>query len=464
MSGFKLACEDNFFIYSKLEQLRKSLMRSNNEQKANNASRILQALARFPLPIVSGKLAEHLVQGVGPWWASQIDTWLEAKPKKRKASPQPPQKKAFYSPKFGSLEWVCLMCLYRSEEPAAFYDIPYLATKFLSEYSFTDFENTEKALFLLEKNGLGIEEDGKVKITELGAEVAKRVQTECPTVKKSVCAFNPDSWFVPEAAKTDNKGKKIGEFEIVLVVDSAERLENDFGVVLDRLGGRNLLVEKRKLWIGDYQWMMKVGKDEFSMNWVVERKTADDLVHSIIDYRYEEQRVRMKMSGAKCVYLLEGKTPKSSGRISQSTLLNSLISTKINYGFQVKVTAETKETFNWLARVTNTLYKQATGWTISDLANLETFEEFSNRTNPGYEITVKEVFGKQLRGIEKIGEQSTLAILKLYNTPMLLYQAIIEARSKGKRQLGRFLKTFRLENGNLVQKSTRDGLLSLFLG
>ena len=73
MSKFKLRCEENTFIHEKLEKLRVKLIKSNNEQKAVNAKRIQCALEKFPLPIFSGKQAEDLLQGVGPWWASCID-------------------------------------------------------------------------------------------------------------------------------------------------------------------------------------------------------------------------------------------------------------------------------------------------------------------------------------------------------------------------------------------------------
>ena len=37
MSKFKLACEENYFIYSKIENERKKYLRLKEDQKSNNA-------------------------------------------------------------------------------------------------------------------------------------------------------------------------------------------------------------------------------------------------------------------------------------------------------------------------------------------------------------------------------------------------------------------------------------------
>ena len=66
MSKFKISCEENTFIYEKLENLRKKLLQSKDDQKARNAKRILSAIERFPLPILSSKTDLTFIQGVGP--------------------------------------------------------------------------------------------------------------------------------------------------------------------------------------------------------------------------------------------------------------------------------------------------------------------------------------------------------------------------------------------------------------
>ena len=47
---------------------------------------------------------------------------------------------------------------------------------------------------------------------------------------------------------------------------------------------------------------------DYVLDFIVERKTADDLAASIVDGRYEEQKVRLKNCGINnVIYLIEGK-------------------------------------------------------------------------------------------------------------------------------------------------------------
>ena len=150
-------------------------------------------------------------------------------------------------------------------------------------------------------------------------------------------------------------------------------------------------------------------------------------------------------------------------KIKPSTLTASLLSTNINYGFRIKTTNDSVETLNWLARFTSELYQEITGWTHEKIMSLPLFEHFYQSTNPNYQLTVKEVFGKQLRSIDKIGEHSTLAITESYPTPLHFYNEICKAAKKGKRALGRFLKEIKLKNGNSLSKNTRNAVQKLFL-
>ena len=459
MSKFKISCEENTFIYEKLENLRKKLLQSKDDQKARNAKRILSAIERFPLPILSSKTALTFIQGVGPWWASEIEKWLSQKPQKRKASPIINTKRVLYIPTYKSPEWVCMMCMNISESPIASYDIPYIVSHFLNDYDVFAPENAKSVLgFLCDKN-LAIEDSGLYNLTDLGAEIIGKIQAECPTiVKKNVEKFDPDSWITENCEKDEEITNNSDFFSIVLIVDTAERLAMDFNTIFDRLCCRNIAVERRKLWVGDYQWICRTKENgktvDLALNLVVERKTADDLAHSIVDFRYEEQKIKMKMSQAHCIYLLEGKNPQKSSKISTGTLLNSLISTKFNYGFQIKVTQDSKDTLNWLARLTSGIFQQVSSWSSEKLFNLPTFDDFYDETNPFANITVKEIFGKQLRALDKIGEQNTLAVLKKYPTPFIFYSEISSAAKKGKRSLNSFLKSIKLDNGNILNKNT----------
>ena len=144
--------------------------------------------------------------------------------------------------------------------------------------------------------------------------------------------------------------------------------------------------------------------------------------------------------------------------------MNSLFSTKFNYGFQIKVTQNSKDTLNWLARFTSAIFEEVSSWSSDQILALPTIDEFYDQTNPYFGITVKEIFGKQLRALDNVGEHNTLAVLNRFPTPLVFYNAVKEAQGKGKRGLATFLKAIKLGNGNVLNKSTRETLTNLFLG
>jgi ERCC4-type nuclease len=468
MVKLKLLCEENEFLMIQLENSRKQLVKAGQDQKAQNAKRIIQALQVFPLPVKSGKMAEELLRGTGPWWAGEMEKWLKTRPEKRKATPVKLEKKIPYLPQYESIEWACLMCL-SFEAPILPYDVAFLAKKYLN-YMIPETSNVSDVFEKLNKIQLvQCDEEGAFCLTPYGISVIPKIQ-HCLTVKKTVFeTFDPESWIFEHGENKENQEDGfLKDFQIVLIVDAAERLSMDFSTIATRLSFRDLLVEKKKLWIGDYQWVCRTkvkGKvKDFSLGYVVERKTADDLAHSIVDYRYDEQKIKMKLSQANCFYLLEGTVPKGSNKITSTTLINSLLSTKFNFGFQIKITKDATDSLNWLARMTSALYQKVSKMSSIDFQALQTFEEFQSETNPNEGRTVNEVFGKQLRALDDVGEQSTLAILKSFSTPLQFYQSLKAAKAKGQRSLNNFLKSVKMSNGYSIQKKTRQLLVDLFLG
>lgn len=89
-----------------------------------------------------------------------------------------------------------------------------------------------------------------------------------------------------------------GTFEICLVLDIREvRALNDRDYLTEKLAERGVSIIKRALDIGDMAWVARLnyptldGTDEIVLDYVVERKRMDDLVASIKDGRYTEQKV-----------------------------------------------------------------------------------------------------------------------------------------------------------------------------
>ena len=99
----------------------------------------------------------------------------------------------------------------------------------------------------------------------------------------------------------------------VLLLDAREVFSRrDRSEMHSRLLQANIPCEKVQLPLGDMLWVARrkrLGHEvDFVTNFIVERKTMADLALSIIDGRYEEQKMRLEQSGLRRrIYLVEGK-------------------------------------------------------------------------------------------------------------------------------------------------------------
>lgn len=155
-------------------------------------------------------------------------------------------------------------------------------------------------------------------------------------------------------------------FTVQLVLDSREvRAKNDRDYIHDELVklGVNTLV--RPFELGDFFWVAKcrepglLGRlgeegDEIALDWIIERKRLDDLVGSIKDGRFQEQKFRFRKLGVQnVVYIIEDFT-MSSERISQfhDAIETAIGSTQVIDEYFVKRTMKLDDTIRYLARMT----------------------------------------------------------------------------------------------------------------
>ena len=142
--------------------------------------------------------------------------------------------------------------------------------------------------------------------------------------------------------------------EVILFVDNREkRNQSDGNYLFDRLIKSGLRVELKSLPLGDFVWVLRVHHNteeidekvpltqietkkkkkavvkftDYLLDFIVERKTADDLAASIMDGRYEEQKYRLKGCGLNnVIYLVEG-SPGQYCKIPESVLKKAQIHT-----------------------------------------------------------------------------------------------------------------------------------------
>ena len=162
--------------------------------------------------------------------------------------------------------------------------------------------------------------------------------------------------FAPEIVKA-------GSFTVHLLLDNREvRARNDRDYIQDNLKTCGINPITRPLQVGDAMWIAceKGGRNrEIVLDHIVERKRLDDLVASIKDGRFHEQKFRLAKSGLKHVtYIIEDFTLKEADRAMQDAMDTAISSTQVVNGFFVKRTGKLDDTIRYLARMTKRLAKE----------------------------------------------------------------------------------------------------------
>ena len=161
-------------------------------------------------------------------------------------------------------------------------------------------------------------------------------------------------------------------FTVHLILDNREvRSRTDRDYIQDELSKRGAKPIMRSLEIGDALWVAKchdanflsrVGAegDEVVLDWIAERKRLDDLIGSIRDGRFHEQKFRQKRSGVRnVIYMVEemAMDPMSFDRYEEA-VQSAIASTQVVNGYFLKKTQKLDDTIRYLARMTALLKRQ----------------------------------------------------------------------------------------------------------
>ncbi|KAA3675350.1 crossover junction endonuclease MUS81 [Paragonimus westermani] len=248
-----------------------------------------------------------------------------------------------------------------------------------------------------------------------------------------------------------------GTYKLILLVDVREhfglnRVKQLLPPVLQSLG---VNCESRALPVGDFLWIGRwttASGDQIEavLDYVVERKRADDLAASIVDGRFQEQKVmfclifvsfctirqyRMKRTLlAHPICLIEECASMRNQRLPFETLLQAVANCQIIDGFQVMVTRCPEDTVDLLAALTETLHRQcsldlyicspsvAKRDSNGSLHGLR-WSDFVQLANKSPDPTVRDMFARQLLQIHGCSSCKVAAVLDTYPTPLSLFQA-----------------------------------------
>jgi crossover junction endonuclease MUS81 len=250
-------------------------------------------------------------------------------------------------------------------------------------------------------------------------------------------------------------------FTVELVLDIREiRAKVDRDYMQEHLIKSGVKPIMRALALGDVTWVAKLKQpgllsrrgcegDEVVLDYIVERKRLDDLVSSIKDRRFIEQKFRLQKSGIKNkIYIIE----EFTGDFSQyeSHIATAIASTQVINGFFVKKTQRMDDTIKYLVNMTAILKKIyetkplhviptnviTMGNYLPLLSHLAvkepdkdyhiTYDAFASLSSKSDSLTLRDVFLKMLMCTRGLTGEKAIEIQKRWPTP----NSLVEAYSK----------------------------------
>lgn len=263
-------------------------------------------------------------------------------------------------------------------------------------------------------------------------------------------------------------------FRVELVLDRREIFgKNDREYMQDNLTAKGVKPIMRSLELGDVLWVAKLHDpgllsrrgaqgDEIMLDYIMERKRLDDLVGSIKDGRFHEQKFRLRKSGIKnVVYLVEEITMSTDHfQKYQEAVASAIASTQVVNGYFVKKTQKMDDTIRYLVSMTNLLKEKyerkplhiiptdiiTTGNYLPLLDHLEkkdpgidyhtTYPAFACLTSKSETLTLRDVYLKMLMCTKGVTGEKAIEIQKRWKTPIEFVEAYrkIEGNSGGGEQ------------------------------
>ncbi|KAF9870036.1 hypothetical protein CkaCkLH20_12516 [Colletotrichum karsti] len=258
-----------------------------------------------------------------------------------------------------------------------------------------------------------------------------------------------------------------GSFTVHLALDNREvRALKDRDYIQDELTKKGVKPIVRALEIGDAQWIAKCNDpaalsrhggegDEVVLDWIVERKRLDDLVGSVKDGRFHEQKFRLRKSGVKNVIYIVEEISMDSGYFQkvEEMVQSSIASTQVVNGYFLKKTQKVDDTIRYLARMTFMLKKMyerkallvipTTVLTAQNylplLKHLRekepssgyyiTYPAFASLASKSDMMTLRDIYLKMLMTTRGITGEKALEIQKRWKTPHDFIKAFEECGS-----------------------------------
>jgi crossover junction endonuclease MUS81 len=269
-----------------------------------------------------------------------------------------------------------------------------------------------------------------------------------------------DSISLPNLAPFTPTVLPAGSYTIHLTIDNREvRSKEDRTYIPTQITSLGITPIQRSLSLGDAFWTAKPkttpsnphSSEEYILPHIVERKRLDDLVASIKDKRFHDQKFRLQRCGIptqSITYLIEEYSMSDQQKLAEADrIATAKAETQIVNGFFVKCTHKLDETIRYLARTTKFLQQYYAnkplyiipqshihGPTYSSLcSSLQAkypdktfsipFTTFSDLTSKSGALNLRDLYLKMLMCTRGISGEKAMEIQRVWKTPRCLVEA-----------------------------------------
>ena len=246
-----------------------------------------------------------------------------------------------------------------------------------------------------------------------------------------------------------------GSFTVELVLDIREvRTQKDRDYMQEELTKKGVKPIMRPLDLGDVTWVAKCNtpgllpthgndSDLVVLDYICERKRLDDLISSIKDGRFHEQKFRLRRSGVQnVIYLVEEITIDNGYYEKYEEAVQSAMATiQVVEGYFLKQTQKMDDSIRYLAKMTTMLkeqYEKKTLYVIPTevltaqnylplLTHLRetqptashhiTYPAFASLASKSDMMTLRDVFLKMLMCTRGVTGEKAIEIQKRWETP-----------------------------------------------
>ncbi|KAI3654468.1 hypothetical protein MP228_001187 [Amoeboaphelidium protococcarum] len=198
-----------------------------------------------------------------------------------------------------------------------------------------------------------------------------------------------------------------GSYDIVMLIDNREvKSQGERNFFIEELQKKVKNVQTRQLELGDIAWIARSKNQssngcqyEVSLDFLIERKRLDDLVSSIKDGRFFEQKSRLRKSSLKHLwYVVEEYNVHTVNDFGRLPLRCAMVETSLLHGISCKRTISIEDTCYFLVQMHNMvckLYSKQDIYVIPpNLVTSETFNQFKaqceRRDRRPYHLTFNE--------------------------------------------------------------------------